>query len=243
MVGSLTRAALAVSLIVGVAAMFLGNPAQRAGGPEGRPAATPLAMGVPAVSPTSPRLDITAGLVLTGVVSQPTASLAIILREGASERVYRVGQEIRSGVILAEVLPNGAILARGEQRQRLAFVRQATPQRLQRLQPPSSATAPTADVPDRSSPSGVGLKWSRQSSIVANSTSGLQLKEVTPDSLYAGIGLVAGDVLRSVNGAALHSPRQLKLLDRQLKSGGRGYLEVQREGQPMMLRFGPGKGQ
>jgi len=77
-----------------------------------------------------------------------------------------------------------------------------------------------------------------QGAVVPDPAGGFQMKKVTPDSLYSRLGLRAGDVLRSVNGAPIDSPEQLMVLYRQLSEGGQGQVEVLREGRPEALHYG-----
>jgi len=189
-----------------------------------------------------------ADLELTGVIMSGRASMAIIADAGGREKVYRIGDQIRAGVTLAEVFRNGVVVAHGDLRQRLPLTGRTSAEN----PPPgnSQAISLRAELPAAATPEADGVttvprhrsnfspEVRRQSVIVPDPGGGFQLKKVMPNSLYARIGLRTGDVLRSVNGQPIDSPEQLMLLYRQLSEGGRGNVELLREGRPEALQFG-----
>lgn len=195
-----------------------------------------------------PRLGIASDLELTGVFMSGRASIAIIADAGGREKVYRVGDQIRAGVTLAEVFRNGVVVAHGDLRQRLPLRGRASAEN----PPPGNGQAISlrAELPAVVTPSASGAtavpryrpnfspEVRRQGVIVPDPGGGFQLKKVMPDSLYARIGLRTGDVLRGANGRPIDSPEQLMLLYQQLNEGGQGNVELLREGRPEALQFG-----
>ena len=195
-----------------------------------------------------PQLGITSNLELTGVLMSGRASMAIIADAGGREKVYRVGDQIRAGVTLAEVFRNSVVVDYGDLRKRLPLTGRASAEN----PPPGNGQAislraelPAATTPEADGASAVPRRRPnfspevrRQGVIVPDPGGGFQLMKVMPDSLYARIGLRTGDVLRSVNGQPIDSPEQLMLLYRQLSEGGRGNVELLREGRPEALQFG-----
>jgi type II secretory pathway component PulC len=190
-------------------------------------------------------------MVLTGVASGGRAAIAIIADAGAGgrESAYRIGDQIRAGVTLVEVSRNGAVVARGDMRERLPLTRSV---KTENPRPgDSEASSLRVDSPMVAAGSGHGVAGRsplrrrnfapevlRQGAMVPDPAGGFQMKKVMPDSLYSKLGLRAGDVLRSVNGAPIDSPEQLTALYRQLSEGGQGQVEVLREGRPEALRYG-----
>jgi len=194
-------------------------------------------------------LGIASDLELTGVfLIGGRPSMAIIADAGGREEVYRVGDQIRAGVTLAEVFRNGVVVAHGDLRQRLPLTgrgsaedpRPGNGQAISLREELAAAMTPSvsgATAVPRHRPN-VSPEVRRQGVIVPDPGGGFQLKKVMPGSLYARIGLRTGDVLRGVNGRPIHSPEQLVLLYQQLNEGGQGNVELLREGRPEALQFG-----
>jgi general secretion pathway protein C len=196
------------------------------------------------------RLGIASDLELTGVFLSERTSIAIIADAGGPEKMYRVGDQIRAGVTLVEVLRNGVgvVVAHGDLRQRLPLTGRARAEN----PPPGNGQAISlrAELPAVVTPSASGStamlghrpnfssEVRRQGVIVPDPGGGFQLKKVMPDSLYARAGLRTGDVLRGANGRPIDSPEQLMLLYQQLNAGGQGNIELLREGRPEALQFG-----
>jgi hypothetical protein len=187
-------------------------------------------------------------LELTGVFLSGRLSMAIIADAGGRERVYRIGDQIRTGVTLAEVSWNGVVVAHGDLRQRLPLIVRTSAE-----SPPhgnSQAITLRAELPAAATPEADGVTnvhWRRpnfspevlrQGVIVPDPGGGFLMKKAMPDSLYARTGLRTGDVLRGMNGRPINSPEQLMLLYQQLSEGGRGNVEVLREGRPETLQYG-----
>ena len=194
------------------------------------------------------RHGIASGLELTGVFMSERTSIAIVADAGGPEKMYRVGDQIRAGVTLAEVLRNGVVIAYGEMRQRLPLTGRARAEN----PPPGNGQAISlrAELPAMVTPSAsdstamlrhrpnFSPEVHRQGVIVPDPGGGFQLKKVMPNSLYARAGLRTGDVLRGANGRPIDSPEQLMLLYQQLNAGGQGNVELLREGRPEALQFG-----
>ena len=246
----------------------LGYPAGGMGSPVAALAGQPLDAGPsPAESPFRsltfagnepvphgghPRPGIASGLELTGVVMSGRASLAIIADAGGRDKVYRVGDQVRTGVTLAEVFQNGVDVAQGGLLQRLPLMGKAKPEN----QSPGSVKAislkedlPAAATPSVAAASAVPRRRSNfspevrsQGVIVPDPGGGFEFKKVTPGSLYARMGLRTGDVLRGANGQPIDSPEQLTLLYQQLNEGRQGSVELLRDGRPEALQFGGSSG-
>jgi len=207
-----------------------------------------LAENEPVLHGGHPQFGIASDLELTGVVVSGRVSIAIIADVGGREKVYRIGDQIRAGVTLAEVFRNGVVIAHGDLRQRLLLTGRTSAEN----PPPgnSQAISLRAELPAAATPETEGVTpvpWHRpnfspevlrQGVMVPDPGGGYLLKKVMPDSLYARIGLRTGDVLRGANGRPIDSPEQLMLLYQQLNEGGQGSVELLREGRPDALRFG-----
>lgn len=187
-------------------------------------------------------------LEVTGIFMSGQVSMAIIADAGGRERVYRIGDQIRTGVTLAEVSWNGVVIAHGDLRQRLPLVVRTRAENP--LPGNNHAITLRAELPAAAAPEADGVtnvQWRRhnfspevlrQGVIVPDPGGGFLLKKAMPDSLYARTGLRTGDVLRGMNGQPIDSPEQLMLLYQQLSEGGRGNVELLREGRPETLQFG-----
>jgi type II secretory pathway component PulC len=204
------------------------------------------------IEPVQPGGHLQPGIVsdleLAGVFMSGRVSMAIIADAGGRENVYRIGDQIRAGVTLAEVSWNGVVVAHGDLRQRLPLTGRASAEN----PPPGNgqATSSREEMPPVVTPSASGAtagprhrpnfspEVRRQGMIVPDPDGGFQLKKVMPDSLYARMGLRTGDVLRGMNGRPIDSPEQLMLLYQQLSEGGQGNVELLREGRPEALQFG-----
>jgi general secretion pathway protein C len=66
---------------------------------------------------------------------------------------------------------------------------------------------------------------------------GFQLLFLRPDSVYAQLGLQAGDVLRRVNGLELDGPERILSLLTQLRETTAFTLELERQGQPVRKEY------
>jgi len=169
-------------------------------------------------------------LELVGVVMAGVASMAIIADAGGRQKVYRIGNPIRSGAMLDEVLRDGAILAVGDARQWLPLTRVAAA--IPTLEDGQSTSRRTESAASAKGPThGVGRAPSRrllnpkvemltQGLFAPNPNGGFQVENVKLGSVYARMGLRVGDVLRGVNGRPVDSTERLMVLHQQLNEGG-----------------------
>jgi len=178
----------------------------------------------------------------------PAPRISIIAGPGGRQETYRVGDPVRDGVVLEGVLPDGAVLAVGEGRQRLPLnERTATPDRTVGAVSRGTSSAVTARDPRpgyrglfRWRGANVGPETLMRGVFAADLNGGFRLEQVKPGSVYAKSGFRAGDVVRSLNGQQIESAEQLVVLHQQLieGGGGRGEIEVLREGRSETLRYG-----
>jgi len=183
------------------------------------------------------------GLRVTGVMVSGPASRAIIAGADGREKVYRLGNEIHPGATLEEVSAHGIVIARDRRREWLPLVggsgaagRSAAPAPQVLQISPQRPPEAKAEPQERSSKFSAEL--AKQGATTPAPGGGFQLNDVAPDGAYAAIGLRPGDVLRSVNGNAVHSSKELNALAREVASGQPGSVEIVRDGEVSVLRFG-----
>ncbi len=179
-------------------------------------------------------------LELKGVVAAVPASLstAFIAEGGQPAKPFHVG-EIVGGATIQSILRDRVILAVGGQNQFLAFPdptlspeqRQAAAQAQSQSQPPAQPGA----VP------GPGQPPSPAAPPVANSAAVLQRLDAAPVSGGYRIGengppgMVAGDVVQSVNGTPLSDPQAANAAFAAAQASGSAQLQVMRDGKRLTL--------
>ena len=66
---------------------------------------------------------------------------------------------------------------------------------------------------------------------------GLIVSQIRPDSVFANLGLMNGDIISSVNGKEMSSPEEAFGFYNSLKSGGEVSIEITRRGKKKMLNY------
>jgi len=202
------------------------NPALRG------PAPSPVAEAPP---PTAP-LDVQMTLIGTGEGEDMPSFAAIEDRITREQRVYRVGDVVKDGVVLAKVERNQILLRLGAQQQVLTLYTDGTEDVA------SGAGAPRAPGDVAAVTGGVrqvqANRWVldkqevsaalenlpqllTKARVIPNFSDGkpdgFKIFSIAPDSLYAKIGLQNGDVLQQINGVEIKDPENFMRVFQQLK--------------------------
>jgi general secretion pathway protein C len=202
------------------------NPALRG------PALLPV---VEAPPPTAP-LDVQMTLIGTGEGEDAPSFAVIEDRITREQRVYRVGDVVKDGVVLAKVERNQIVLRLGAQQQVLTLYTDGTEDVA------SGAGAPRAPGDVAAVTGGVrqvqANRWVldkqevsaalenlpqllTKARVIPNFSDGkpdgFKIFSIAPDSLYAKIGLQNGDVLQQINGVEIKDPENFMRVFQQLK--------------------------
>ncbi len=202
------------------------NPALRG------PALLPV---VEAPPPTAP-LDVQMTLIGTGEGEGAPSFAVIEDRITREQRVYRVGDVVKDGVVLAKVERNQIVLRLGAQQQVLTLYTDGTEDVA------SGAGAPRAPGDVAAVTGGVrqvqANRWVldkqevsaalenlpqllTKARVIPNFSEGkpdgFKIFSIAPDSLYAKIGLQNGDVLQQINGVEIKDPENFMRVFQQLK--------------------------
>jgi general secretion pathway protein C len=202
------------------------NPALRG------PALSPV---VDAPPPTAP-LDVQMTLIGTGEGEDAPSFAVIEDRITREQRVYRVGDVVKDGVVLAKVERNQIVLRLGAQQQVLTLYTDGTEDVA------SGAGAPRAPGDVAAVTGGVRQvqtnRWVldkqevsaalenlpqllTKARVIPNFSDGkpdgFKIFSIAPDSLYAKIGLQNGDVLQQINGVEIKDPENFMRVFQQLK--------------------------
>lgn len=145
-----------------------------------------------------------------------------------------VGEEVEPGLILREVGPDFVTLARGESLSRLAFTETPTgaaspppPPSTEQVVTPSPAASAGAVV----DPQRLMAQASLRPRIQGLGVNGFTVSSAGNASELRAAGLQAGDVILSVNGTALNSPRAIGALRGQLASAPSAEIQYERNGE------------
>lgn len=214
-------------------------PATRSGpasAPDIAPALALVPFGKPAAGdatqPTALPLE------LKGVVAAlpPALSVAFIAEGGQPARPVRVNETV-GGATIQAILRDRVILAVGGRTEFLAFPDPSlTPEQRQAATQAQSQTPPaSAPVP------GPGQPPSPAAPPIANTAAVLQRLDAAPVSGGYRIGangppgMVAGDVIQSVNGTPLSDPQAANAAFAAAQSSGSAQIQVLRDGKRLTL--------
>lgn len=176
------------------------------------------------------------GLTLFGVRADGAGggSAIIGLADGRQVSVG-AGEEVEPGLTLSAVAPDHVMLSRGGAPFRLDFPDMASGAA---SAAPATAAQPAATAPEPASAEGVVVDPQR---LIAQAglrprIQGLRIKGLTVSASGDGgelrnAGLRSGDVILSVNGAALNSPQALAALRGQLADAPSAQIQFERDGQ------------
>lgn len=204
-------------------------------------------------------------LSLLGTVAGDTASArAIILdQRKRSQDMYRVGDSVQEAEI-RQILRGKVILRHGEKDEILTMVegedkpktaaktdrRKRVPRQTKSL----ARTVPHGEVSGEVEVETISISQD----VLQNSmndinelmtqvrvrpyfrrgkSEGLIVSQIQPDSIFAKLGLMNGDIISSVNGKQMSSPEEAFGFYSSLKSGGEVSIEITRRGQKKMLSY------
>lgn len=199
-------------------------------------------------------------LVLSGVIVRRGESLAVLSVQGQPEQPFAVGAEVLPGVVLQAVWPDRIVIRRRDGAREFVLLKESSsaapsspPSQPVLPQTPSSSTlAPTmpaagtailkADSPSANRATAVATTSpiaQRALPFEPAPQGGLLVRELPPGSLYERLGLRHGDVIKSVNGQAIHGLEQAYgvLLHTDHRGSSALELEVIRAGQMLKLRL------
>jgi len=190
---------------------------------------------VEAPPPTAP-LDVQMTLIGTGEGEDAPSFAVIEDRLTREQRVYRVGDVVKDGVVLAKVERNQILLRLGAQQQVLTLYTDGTEDVA------AGAGAPRAPGDVAVVTGGVrqvqANRWVldkqevsaalenlpqllTKARVIPNFSDGkpdgFKIFSIAPDSLYAKIGLQNGDVLQQINGVEIKDPENFMRVFQQLK--------------------------
>ena len=201
--------------------------------------------------------DTSLNLKLHGTTVDGDNSTAIIdVPNGTGQTVFRTGDTITNGVTLDDILPAEVILLRGGIREALRFQPLGNGQSARQPRPNTapSRPAPTVQNVPRGTPP---TRLNRQGNVVAAPTASFSIQKLLSvrrrtmadgsaglflypgfdREAFASAGLVAGDLLVSINGTPPpENIRQLFELSRRFAPNTPITIVVEREGVPRTLR-------
>jgi general secretion pathway protein C len=217
--------------------------------PEPKKATVPTVASptVPSGPPPEPPIEINARLTGTVVGASPSLSFAIIMMVSKrEEHLYRVGDELENGVLVAKIERDAVHLKRG------------SAERILRLfEEPKKATAPPKQLP-RGAATGGETQFTldraqvdealadlprllTQARLLPNfrngQTDGFRIFNIVPGSLFSSIGLRNGDVLHRVNEMTLDNPTQFMGMFEQLRTQSRFTVDLTRGTARMTLEY------
>lgn len=223
-------------------------------------AAAPAATAGAAAAPTPPKSARELGLTLQGTVAGPPSLAFAIIRHGAQQELYRVGDEVSPGVTLAEVRPGEVVLARGSERLLLTMeeAKPGAPGRRGRVRSvprrtPAAANAaagirqvaPNSYLLDRETVT-QSLKnlsnMMRDIRVVpsfdaARRPNGYRVASIRYGSLLDKLGLKRGDVIQAINGLPISDPDRAYQAYQQLKDESSIQIDVLRNSRPITLTY------
>ncbi len=202
----------------------------------------------------SPALDETAlDLTLTGVWPEEDGGSAIIRRPDGKERRFAVGDEIISGVTLIATYSDQVVIEQNGVRESLRFESKAPVESRGVNAPPASTQSTTTEkiqnlAPDGAPPTNALLGGAFRLAPGQNAAGepAIQLFAGRDRAAFDAAGLRDGDVLVSINGAALpRSPNDLVGIVSNAAQSGSINLVVERDGARQAIALsanGSGKG-
>lgn len=191
-------------------------------------------------------------LTLKGVLAQRSSDrkLALIARGGREEKVYRVGDTVQ-GARIIRIESRQVILRRNGVTEALKLEVKELKGGSSRLE---SEPAGTRDGIRRTGKHKRLVrketlnrqlnnlpKLLRQAKAVPHTRNGkkagFRVKNIQKGSVFEDLGIRVGDVIQSVNGNPIRTPRQALTAYRELKSSDSFRVDVLREGQPVTLSY------
>ena len=217
------------------------------------------------VEPVETLEETSLQLSLLGTVAGHTASArAIILdKREKSQDIYRVGDSVQEAEI-RQIFRGKVILRHGEKDEILTMVEgdeepQTAAKSDRRTRPGGLARSRARTVPREESAVeaemeniAIGQAELQDSMNDLNEmltqvrvrpyfrrgkSEGLIVSQIKPDSVFAKLGLVNGDIISSVNGREISNPDEAFQFYNNLKSGGEVSIEITRRGQKRMLSY------
>ncbi len=183
---------------------------------------------------------------LKGVLSDPdpSRSAAILLPQGQSEKLYRVGASLPGDVTLQEVLPDRVILNRSGRLETLRLKRHdsaASPAAARRAAPalPTSSAADSTPRIDRdawvNNPQRFLEVISANPVMQDGALYGLEVSPARNAREFEAAGLVAGDVITEVNGSPVSEINDYRDLLEELADASSVSVALERNGEPMNI--------
>lgn len=197
-------------------------------------------------------------LTLIGTLAAGSNSLAV-LQNGKEVHVYHLGDEIATGVTVAEILRDTVVLvSRDGSRQTLTIANNilnkraslgVKPAPLRRGVVPAAGSPikevgknryiiPNAVAEHARANVGELMREARMEPHLVNGrTDGFVVRMIRPHSFLAQLGLRLGDVVTAINGVQLSSPEKALQVFQQLREANDIRVDLLRQGQPLTLEF------
>lgn len=190
-------------------------------------------------------------LILTGVIASGSGGYALISVNGQSQEPFAIGQTVTAGAVLQAVYPDRVVISRNGVLESLMLAGAEKP-------PTEPGTPPaTADFPSTPSMGGVQETGAnhytverdmltaqmqtpgflRQAVIEPSNGGGFAVRRISPGSLYAELGLRAGDVIKTVNGQPVNTAEDAIRLYQQMPNISAVQMEITRGGKPEYLYY------
>lgn len=186
-------------------------------------------------------------LVLNGIISAGNDSHALISVDGGEQAPFAVGDEVTTGVTLAEIYDDRVIISRGGKKESLLMYEETGGSSMTGLPSPITGPAVVPMGKDRFDLSRSQLQNQlrrpdvlAQARIVPYGGGGFMVRSINGNSIFSRAGLKRGDVIKSINGQALNNYEDaMRILN---SVGGIDNvqafdLEIMRHGKPRQLHY------
>jgi len=182
-------------------------------------------------------------LVLVGTIAQtdPEQGIAIIGESSANARVYMVGKTITGGTKLHSVYPDRVILDRGGKLEALLLPKQFRGTPMAGAQTASAGTAPPPMLGDRirelaqQNPAAITEILRPQPVFASGQQRGYRVYPGRNRQQFAKLGLMPGDLVTAINGAALDDPARGMEILQSMNSATDVTVTIERNGQTSQI--------
>jgi general secretion pathway protein C len=190
-------------------------------------------------------------LILTGVIASGSGGYALISVNGQPQEPFAIGQTITAGAVLQAVYPDRIVIRRNGVLESLMLEGTELPQ-TEPGTPPATADLPATSLAGVVQETGHNHytverdvlaaqmrtpDFLRQAVIEPQTGGGFTVRQIQPGSLYAELGLRAGDVIKTVNGQPINTAEDAIKLYQQMPNIPSVQIEITRGGKPENLYY------
>lgn len=180
------------------------------------------------------------GLILKGTIAGPQEIARAVIENMNVQKSYKIGDEIMGATLIA-IFRNKVIMNVNGQEQMLVMVEGASKDKV------ASPVVPARPPRGRSIPGGSGAasvmknldQYIGKARIVpyfkGGEPYGFRISNLGSDAMIYGLGVRAGDVIRSVNGVPIRTPEDAVKAYQEFQSESNIQVELERNGQPTMV--------